>query len=489
MSRIVGIDIRHNLVQAAVLRSSYRRLHLEGLSEVDPRNFSNLGEAVAAVVSGFALHGEAFAVGIGGDSSFIHRLELPPAALKQVEEVVPYELEAQIPVDFESLVYDCRVLPRRGADSSIDIIAAAAPIDAVKSRIAEVSSALRHEPERIGVGPLPLGNLAGICADLKEGDYYALVDFGEETTELVVVHQGVAVFARTLSVGVAALPESAPDMVRSLRQTLVSWAASNDAPVKAVFLCGGGARAVGIVDYLAAHLQIDVELLPALSLELADPQWAAELGRFAKAIGLALSLRAGSKDLNLRQGELTYQRGYGFLRDKVPLLVGLGAVMIMSFVFSAWAESRSLSKENDALSEAMALLSRDILREETDDVERVLDLLDTGTKLEKDPQPEIDGFELAIALADKIPKDFEHDVAELELQRGHVNLRGLVNSTDQAQKIADALGEVKCFKNIKVSKITQEIKGDRQKYSMEFDVKCEEPKKPVASEDEEEEEE
>ncbi len=489
MSRIVGIDIRQHRVQAALLRTSYRRVYLDGLNEVDLRLVDGLSEALTQVVAPFGLHGESCAVAMGGDVSFVHRLELPPAALKQVEEVVPFELEAQIPVDFDSLVYDSRVLPRRGTDTAVEVIAAAASRDAVSRRIQEVSEALGHEPERVGVGALPLGNLASVISEIANEQYDAIVDLGDTSSEVVIVHQGVAVFARTLSIGVAGLPDTAPEMVRRLRQTLVSWGAISDAPVQAVYLCGGGALAHGITEYLSAHLQTRVDHLPALSLEGVAPDRVVDLPRFAKAIGLALSLRAGSKDLNLRQGDLSYEHGYGFLKDKVPLLAGLGAIMLLSFLFSAWAESRALSKENDALAEAMAMLSRDILREETDDVEHVLDLLDSGMKMEKDPQPEMDGFELIVALADKIPKEFDHGIAELDLQRGHVGLRGLVNSPEQAQKIVEALSERRCFKDVTVSKITQEIKGERQKYSMEFDVRCDEPtKKASKSADEEPEE-
>ncbi len=490
MARIVGIDIRQHRVHAALLRTSYRRVYLDGLNEVDLRLTESLSQAVEQAVAPFALHGEPYAVAMSGDVSFIHRLELPPAALKQVEEVVPFELEAQIPVDFESLTYDSRVLPRRGTDTAVEVIAAAAPREAIVERIREVSAALQHEPERVGVGALPLANLTSLIAEITDEQYDAIVDLGEESSELVIVHQGVAVFARTLSIGVAGLPESAPEMVRQLRQTLVSWGAVSDAPVQVVYLCGGGAMAVGINEYLTAHLNVRVSLLPAMTFEGVPPEHAGDLPKFAKAIALALSLRAGSKDLNLRRGDLAYEHGYGFLKDKVPLLAGLGGIMLLSFLFSAWAENRTLTKENDVLAEAMALLSRDILREETDDVEHVLDLLDSGMKMEKDPQPEMDGFELVIALAEKIPKEFEHGIAELDLQRGHVGLRGLVNSPEQAQKIVEALSERRCFHDVKVSKITQEIKGERQKYSMEFDVRCDEPaKKPSKPAEEEVEEE
>lgn len=484
MARILGIDIRENLVQAALLRSSYRRVFLDGLNEVDLRNYASVVEAVRDLVVPFALHGEAVAVGVSGEVAFIHRIALPPAALKQVEEVVPFELEAQVPADFETLVHDSRVLPRRGGDSSVEVLAAAAPIEVVRRRIGEMAAALGHEPERVGVGPLPLGNLEAVIAEVEAEKYVGLIDLGESKSELVVVHQGASVFARTLSIGVAGLPETAPEMVRQLRQTLVSWSANSDAPVDAVYLCGGGAQAVGIVEYLSAHLGLTIAMLPRLELEGVDPEHAMQLPRYAKAIALALSLRAGSKDLNLRKGELSYEHGYGFLKDKVPLLAGLAAVMLLSFLFAAWAESQALARENEALAEAMAQLSRDVLREETDDVDRVVELLDMGTKTEKDPQPEMDGFELIVALAENIPKDFDHDIAILDMQRGHVGLEGVVNSPDQAHKVVEALGSKRCFKDVKVTKITQQIKTDRQKYSMEFDIRCEDPPKAAREDDE-----
>lgn len=486
MARTVGIDIRQTSIQGAVLRTSYRRVYLERLQEVELAHFASLELALEELGRRLQLHGESLATALPGDASFIHRLQLPPSALKQVDEVIPFELEAQIPVDFDQLVYDARVLPRGGNEERIDVVSAAAPIALVRQRIEDLAQGLKHEPERVGVGALPLGNLTAVCAELDGEKYQALLDLGEDTSEFVVLHQGGAVFARTLSIGVAGLPESAADLVRTLKQTLVSWSTANPNPIEAVYLCGGGAEAVGIVEYLAAYLKVPVAKLPPLALLAPATGWDAvqperDVPRFAKAIALALSLRAGAKDLNLRKGELSYQRGYGFLKDKIPLLAGLGAVLFASFLFSAWAESRSLERENATLSEAMSLLSDQILHEETSDVERVVELLDQGTKTESDPQPEVDGFELAVTLAEKIPKDFDHDVAELELQRGHVNLRGLVNSADQAQKIAEALKEKECIKDVKISQINAD-KNDRQKYSMEFELRCEDaPKKAAAA--------
>jgi hypothetical protein len=189
----------------------------------------------------------------------------------------------------------------------------------------------------------------------------------------------------------------------------------------------------------------------------------------------------------LRRGSLAYQRGFGFVKERVPLLVGLGAATLVSFVFSAWAESRSLAQQNQALAEGMAGMAKEVLGEETEDPERVIDLLERGSTPEKDPQPEKDAFDLAVAFAEHVPAEIEHDVDDLEFSKNHVKLTGIVPTTEDAQNVADAFKNAPCFKNVTISKISQVVKSDRQKYSMEFDFRCEEDKPPAKKDDADEE--
>lgn len=482
MSKFVGIDIRPNLVRVAVLRSSYRKLELEALREIETQGFDELEHAVRHAAGEFTRHGEAVAVTLAGQGAFIHRLALPPAALKQVEEVVPFELEARVPVDFDTLVFDSRVLPRQKHDSQVEVLAAAAPTEQVKERIELVKEALGHEPEQVSLAPLSLVNLTAVTRALRGDECVAVVELADTTCEVVLIHQGVAVFGRTLSIGVSGLPASAPELARTLRQTWVAWSASASPQVSRVYLCGGGADTEGIAEYLGEHAGVPTELLPEpeFATALTDDQRAV-WRRYARSIAVALSLRSGAKDLNLRKGVLAYQRGYGFLKERIPLLSGLGGALLLSFLFSAWAENRSLAQERESLAAALGQLSKQVLQEESSDAAYVQELLDKGLRREKDPQPEIDAFQLALLLSKHIPLELEHEIDELDLARNHVKLRGIAKSTEAAQKIAENLKTETCFKDVAISKISQYRNTTRQTYSMEFEIRCEElPKKRAA---------
>jgi general secretion pathway protein L len=65
-----------------------------------------------------------------------------------------------------------------------------------------------------------------------------------------------------------------------------------------------------------------------------------------------------------------------------------------------------------------------------------------------------------------------HDIEELDIQRGHVTVHGIVPTIPDAQQIATTLKTVRCFQDVKIVRTNQELGGDRQKYAMEFDIKC-----------------
>jgi general secretion pathway protein L len=273
---------------------------------------------------------------------------------------------------------------------------------------------------------------------------------------------------------VEGLPESAPALAAELRQTFASWLAQDGEPVRTAYLVGGGAAAQGAEGYLTHELGISIQRLPQLSVLQGLTLEQAELvPRFAKAIALATGLATRPHDPDLRKGELAYQRGFGFLKDKAPLLSGLAAAIVISFVFSTWAQLRSISREQEVLQNALASLSHDVLGEEAADAEHAHELLERARSMEEsDPMPQMDAFDVIVEISKAIPMSITHDIEEFDESRGHVKVNGVVGTTADAQVISGTLGQHRCFKDVKISKITQMVNSDRQKYILEFDVVC-----------------
>jgi|HubBroStandDraft_2_1064218.scaffolds.fasta_scaffold01751_3 general secretion pathway protein L len=478
----LGIDIGSAHVKAALVRSAYRKTALVRLGSADVAQSPSLVEAVRVAVVR-ALEGEpgpdAVAAALEGSRAAIHRLLLPATAMKQITEVLPYELASQVPFDLDDSVFDWRILDQPRDDGQLPIVAVVGRLQDVRARIDLVKEATGYEPERIAVGALALGSLVPVVPSLGETGTVAIVDLGAKAIEVLVIERGETVFARTLSTGTEGLPASAPRLAREIRLSFAAHRAQGGAPPERVVLCGGGAFVSGAEGFLSGELEMPVQLLPEPALDVSTlGDQARELPRYAKAVALALSLSGRAAGMNLRRGALTFERGFAWVRDRLPVLAGLAAVVLVSFVFSGWSRFYEIHAERGALQRALGAVTKEVLGTEADTAQDAQDLLAKEAALtESDPMPHADAFDVMVRLSEAVPSTVTHDVEELDVQSGHVTIRGVAGSIPEAQSIATALGENKCMNDVKIKSTTQAVGGDRQKYLMEFQLKCPEDAK------------
>lgn len=505
MARLAGIDIGTNVVRVALVRSAYRKVTVESLVEVP---IAEGGEQAAIAQAMLGMKPDAVAVALSGDRCFYRRLELPPTAQRELEGVLGFELESTVPFEMDACVFDHRILKKTAASGQLTVFAALAKLEDVTGRIAAVKAAIAREPDSVGTGAVPLANLTAILPELegapppkaKKGATdtlvdaspfavartapVALLDLDDMRSEILILVGGEPVFARTLSRGTngitAGNPDAAKALARELSTTFGAWRAQGGDPVGALYLVGIGSTIQGAEPYLSATLGFPVVRLPMPVLEGVAPDAVERLPLFAKAISLCLSLEGRSKSLDLRQGPLATTRNYAFIREKLPLLSGLAAVIAVSFGFSVVAEMRALSAEHESLTTQMLATTKEVLGEETSDLGKAKELLEKGPGGgDEDPMPNADGFDVMVEYSKAVPKEVVHDVMEFDLTRGHVTISALIpkdaDAASTTDKIINALKTNPCFRDVKVQKTTQ-FGQDKQKYVLELDVRCEEKK-------------
>jgi general secretion pathway protein L len=475
----LGIDIGSESVKAALVRSTYRKVSLGRLATASVADSGGVAEAIRAVTA-LALEGETQALdgaatAVDGSKTAIHRIQLPATAQKELASVMAFELEAQVPFDLEGAVFDWHVLGRRAAEGQLSIVAAVARLDDVRARIDVVREAIAQEPERVAVGSLVLGALLPHLPGVPTEGALAIVDLGAKASDVVLVENGEVVFARALSCGTEGLPATASRLAREIRVSFAAHQAQGGAAPGSVWICGGGAYVSGAEGFLAGELEVPVHRLPDPALEVAvvEGQPPVETARYAKAIALAIGLAGKGESLNLRRGPLTFERGFGWVRERVPMLAGLAAVMLVSFVFSAWARLHEAHMVRDSLESALGQVTKEVLGTEATTAQDAQDLLAKQAALtDEDPMPHADAFDVMVQLSQAVPSTVKHDVEELDVQREKISVRGLVGSIPEAQSIASSLGEVRCMNDVKIKSTSQSVGGDRQKYVMELELKC-----------------
>ncbi len=479
-------------MKVAAVRASYRKVALVGLASVDllpgVTVVQAVRDAVRQVLGEKGGAGDGVAVALEGSKAAIRTVSLPSSAHKSIADVLPFELEPELPFEVADSVFDYRLLSSRDAEKTapISVLAVVARISDVRGRIDLVKEALAVEPERVGVGAFSLTNLLPWVPALAGADPVMVVDLGTESSDVLVLEGGEPVFARTLSIGTRGLPATAPKLARELRTTALAHRSQGGTPPRKLFLTGGGAFVSGAEAFLGGELELEVARLPAPALEAERPQ-APELEampKFAKAVALALGLGPRPMGFNLRRGPLAYERGFGWVKEKIPLLAGLGLAIFVISILSAGAQLFSLSREHKALEGALASVTKEVLGEETLSPGRAAELVALQTQLsDEDPLPHADAFDVMVKLSEDVPPSMVHDVEELDVQKGHVILHGVVGSIPDAQAILTALKSERCFSDAKITRTNQVVGGERQKYVMEFDVKCPEDVKTPKKKD------
>jgi general secretion pathway protein L len=477
MARWLGIDITPTAVRLALLRTSYRKLALEALREERLADHETPSAAIRALCTG--LKADVVATAIAGGRCFVRLLQLPRAAQKDLASVLAFEVESTLPVELEDAVMDHRMLkPIRGVDSpeQLPILAGVAYTEEVRESIRTVLLGTGQEPQCVGLGALPLANLALLSPQLSVADPIGILDVGDKHIDFVVLRGGEPRFSRTLSRGIQGLTEEAEKQAlsRELKQTLAAWRTQGGAPLSALYVVGSGRDLPSLGHFLQSETGLWPAELPRLVLEVAGPGELAALPRYAKALGLALSLGRRSSDLDLRQGPLQAQQSYQFLREKTPLLAGLAAAMFVSFGFSVFAEMRALSNEREALEQRLESAAEQTFGEKTRDPKHAEQLLDAaiGGKSEE-LLPRMDAFDVLVELSQRVPKEMVHDIAEFEYNRGQVKVQGIVPTIDDANTVASSVGEHECFKDVNIARTTKLKNEDKQKYTLEFSVRCE----------------
>jgi general secretion pathway protein L len=130
------------------------------------------------------------------------------------------------------------------------------------------------------------------------------------------------------------------------------------------------------------------------------------------------------------------------------------------------------------LEKALGVVSKEVLGEETTSPARANELLGQQTaSTDEDPLPHSDAFDVMVKLSEDIPQSMVHDIEELDVQKGHVVVHGIVGTIPDAQSIAASLRAEQCFADVKITRTTQVIGGDRQKYVLDLDEKCPEDMK------------
>ena len=358
----------------------YRTSGLLADPTADPTRMAQTRMAVAELAGSMKAGGGVVNYAVSAQSVFTRFVKLPSVGEEQVDQIVSFEAQQNVPFPIEDVVWGYQLVDTGGPD--MEVVLAAIKSDLLD----EINGAVEHSGMRTGVvdvSPIAIYNAFRYNYSDVEG-CSLLVDIGSRTTNLIFV-DGQKVFSRSIPIGGSKITEVvAKDFnenfsdaeERKKRDAFVSlggaYADAEDpnlarvsklvrnsmtrlhaeiarsisfyrsqqggaAPVR-VYLCGGGAGMPYMREFFHEKFQMPVEHFnPLRNVSVGAGVDSAQVGAEAHTLGelVGLALRSTSScpmELNLQPQSVVRRKQAS---EVTPFLV-LAGVSILAGLAAGW---------------------------------------------------------------------------------------------------------------------------------------------------------
>lgn len=299
----VGLDVGSGLVKAVVIdhggpvpeitKVVVTPLADTAIVDGEVMDHELVVDAIRQTVMATGLKTRSVVAAVGGRDVIVKKIAMERVKEAQARELMRWEAEQHVPFDMESVELDFQILDPDGEAGQMDVLLVAAKRDLVEVKMRLLADA-GLTPAVIDVDAFALHNAFERSHPEAMTGTVALVNVGHDVTNINLMDEGVPVLTRDLLVGTrrfredlqrdrglgatqaAAVIESGQrnddlDAVLAIRgeeiavgieraAAFLSSSSRSSADVRSVYVAGGGARAAGLLEVLAARLGVPVLL-------------------------------------------------------------------------------------------------------------------------------------------------------------------------------------------------------------------------------------
>lgn len=343
--QLVGLDIGSSAIKVVQLKESKGRYFLQkfGVKPLEPEvivdgTVMDEGRVVSAIQELFEeanVKNKYVAVSISGHAVIVKKISLPPMPDEELEGQVKLAAEQYIPFDINEVNIDFHVLPLDTSEAQqedMSVILVAAKKDKI-NELTELVKAAGLVPMVMDVDAFAVENMHAINYPMAKEETTALVNLGASVMNVNIVRTGSSLFTRDIPLGgnryteaiqreiglsfeeaeeikkkdrgddsgrasVSGVMDGVNAEVASEIARTVDYfkTSSTNAELSRVLICGGVARARGLINQLSDRMQLPAEMAdPFAEIDVTgcdiDPDLLAELAPSA-AVGVGLALRA-----------------------------------------------------------------------------------------------------------------------------------------------------------------------------------------------------
>jgi type IV pilus assembly protein PilM len=298
----VGLDVGSGLVKAVVIDHSgatpeltkvvITPLNDTAIVEGEVMDHEIVADAIRQTLAATGVKTKHLVAAVGGRDVIVKKISMERVKEAQARELMRWEAEQHVPFDMDSVELDFQVLDPDGDGIDMSVLLVAAKRELVQSRqglLQEAGAAATV----IDVDAFALHNAFETNHPDAMNGTVALLNIGNETTNLNILDNGVPILTRDLGVGTRRFrddlqrdhglgADEAEDLLRGYDRhplldgavatrgeelavgleraaTFLSASSRNFGQIRAVYACGGGSRVPGLLPWISERLRMPVQ--------------------------------------------------------------------------------------------------------------------------------------------------------------------------------------------------------------------------------------
>ena len=304
----VGLDVGSGMVKAVVIDHSGPSPELvkvvitpltdTAIVEGEVMDHGIVADAIRQTLEATGVKTKSLVTAVGGRDVIVKKISIERVKEAQARELMRWEAEQHVPFDMDSVELDFQVLDPDGDGLDMSVLLVAAKRELVEAK--------RHLLEEAGFPPSVIDVDAFALHNAFEANYpdamtgtVALLNIGNEQTNLNILDEGVPILTRDLGVGTRRFREDvqrehgiggdeAENLLRGFDRsalldgtialrgeelavgleraaTFLASSSRNFGQIRAVYACGGGSRVPGLLSWLSDRLRLPVQSANALA--------------------------------------------------------------------------------------------------------------------------------------------------------------------------------------------------------------------------------
>ena len=342
-SNCVGLDIGSSSIKMLQVKATSKSIQLLdfGIEPLPPQTIVDgsimdqaaVVDAIRRLRATLGIRNKQVATAISGHSVIIKKIQVPQMAPEELGAQLQVEAEQHIPFRADEVEIDHQLVNPRNAQGMMELLLVAAK----KEVIADYTQVIRDaklQPAVMDVTAFTVQNAFEVSYEAVAGESVALINIGAAISNINIITDGTSIFTRDVTVGGGAFTEEiqkrihvsqeeaegfkialsagvtdgipdgveeimtevAESMAGKLQRTLDFFlAASSDATLSRMYLCGGSAKVPALQRILAERSRVPVEIIdPFRRLTIDQGRFDMDFIRAHAAeatVGLGLALR------------------------------------------------------------------------------------------------------------------------------------------------------------------------------------------------------